>query len=81
MFQPFSCLLWIAALLCIILYASDPGAQGASSNLYLAIVLVAIILLTGYITFQQTSKSEALMDSFKNFLPQQCVVIREGQKR
>jgi len=70
MFQPFSILLWIAALLCVILYASDTHAQGASSNLYLAIVLVIIIVGTGYMTWSQTAKSDALMDSFKNFLPQ-----------
>ena len=50
--QPFSVLLWIAALLCFILYGVDPGAQGALSNVYLAIVLIFIILLTGTITFQ-----------------------------
>jgi hypothetical protein len=57
--RPLSCLLWIAALLSIILYAYS-GAQEASSNLYLAIVLVlvlmAIIVLTGYLAFQQTFK-------------------------
>jgi sodium/potassium-transporting ATPase subunit alpha len=52
MFQPFSCLLWIASLLCIILYASDPGATDSVQNLYLAIVLICIILITGYVTFK-----------------------------
>lgn len=81
MLQPFSILLWIAAALCIGLYCSDPSAQGASSNIYLATVLIFIVLLTGGITFQQGAKSEALMAGFKNFLPATSTVIREGQRR
>lgn len=37
--QPFSVLLWIAALLCFILYGVNPSAQGALSNVYLGIVV------------------------------------------
>lgn len=51
LFQPFSSLLWICAVLCFALYGSDPSAQGANSNVILACVLIGIILLTGGITF------------------------------
>jgi sodium/potassium-transporting ATPase subunit alpha len=61
--------LWIAALMCFILYGVNTSALGAKSNLWLAIILVGIILLTGTITFNQSAKSEALMEGFKNFLP------------
>jgi len=47
-------------------------------NVYLSIVLVIVIILTGSITFMQTSKSEALMDSFKNMIPSSCAVTRGG---
>lgn len=51
------------------------------SNVYLGLILILVVLITGFITYQQTAKSEALMESFKNFLPQSCTVIRGGVKR
>ena len=49
------------------------------SNLYLGGIIVFIILLTGLISFFQTLKSQALMDSFKDFVPPQTIVIRNGE--
>ena len=46
--------------------------------LYLGIVLIAVIILTGIFTYAQSSKSEALMAQFKNFIPQMAFVFREG---
>ncbi|KAL4501125.1 hypothetical protein ABPG73_013863 [Tetrahymena malaccensis] len=74
----FAIMLWVGAALCILVYILQPDDP---SNLYLGIVLILVIFLTGYITFQQTAKSEALMESFKNFLPQQCTVIRDGENK
>jgi sodium/potassium-transporting ATPase subunit alpha len=71
-------MLWIGGALCIMAYFLQPS-QGPS-NVYLAVVLFIVIILTGTITFMQTSKSEALMESFKNFLPPKCNVIRDGNK-
>ena len=70
--------MWIATIFSVGLYIYSPDDPGAMSNIVLAIVLVLIILVTGFITYQQTAKSQALMDSFKNMIPQQCIVIREG---
>ena len=74
----FAIMLWVGGGLCIMAYFLQPS-QGPS-NIYLSIVLFAVIILTGSITYMQTSKSEALMESFKNFLPPQCSVIRGGEK-
>lgn len=49
--------------------------------MYLGIILVFVVLLTGAITFQQTAKSEALMKKFKNFLPQTCTVVRQNNNK
>ncbi|KAL4447136.1 hypothetical protein ABPG74_013988 [Tetrahymena malaccensis] len=71
----FAIMLWIGGILCFITYAlnsSDP------SNLYLGIVIIIVISITAVITFQQNAKSEAIMDSFKNFIPQNSTVIRDG---
>lgn len=62
----FAIMLWVGSALCILTYVLQPDDP---SNMYLGIVLIGVILLTGYITFKQSAKSEALMDSFKNFLP------------
>ncbi|CAD8136306.1 unnamed protein product [Paramecium pentaurelia] len=80
MVQPFSILLWIASIMCFVLYGVNPDALGAKSNLWLAIILIAIILLTGSITYNQSAKADALMEGFKNFLPQRCIAIRGGEK-
>ncbi|KAL4479698.1 hypothetical protein ABPG73_017919 [Tetrahymena malaccensis] len=71
----FAIMLWLGGILCFITYAlnsSDP------SNLYLGIVIIIVISITAVITFQQNAKSEAIMDSFKNFIPQNSTVIRDG---
>ena len=72
----FSLMLWAGALLCIVAYALSPTD---ASNLYLGAILIFVVVLTGLITFQQQAKSEALMESFKNFLPQNTQVIRDGE--
>jgi sodium/potassium-transporting ATPase subunit alpha len=71
---PFSLLLWAGAILCFIAYAlaKDP------SNLYLGVIIVAIIFITGILTFYQTMKSQSIMDSFKDFIPPETIVIRNG---
>ncbi|KAL4441171.1 hypothetical protein ABPG74_002121 [Tetrahymena malaccensis] len=74
----FALMLWVSAGLCFLAYGLTPDDP---SNLYLAIVLLIVIFVTAFITFQQNAKSEALMKSFKNFLPQKCTVIRNGEPK
>jgi len=35
-------------------------------------------LFTGLITYSQNAKSDAIVDSFKNFIPPQTKVLRNG---
>jgi len=74
---PFSLLLWGGAALCYAAY----GIGKDPSNLYLGVIICVIILITGFISFWQTLKSQALMDSFKDFMPEQTIVIRNGQEK
>jgi sodium/potassium-transporting ATPase subunit alpha len=69
-------LLWIGGILCFVAYAISPEDP---SNLYLGIVLIIIVILTSLMTFYQNMKSEAIMNSFKDFIPPQTIVIREGK--
>lgn len=71
----FALMLWVSSGLCFFAYGITPDDI---SNLYLAVVLVIVIGVTGLITFQQNAKSEALMESFKSFLPQKCLAVRDG---
>ncbi|KAL4465995.1 hypothetical protein ABPG74_004232 [Tetrahymena malaccensis] len=74
----FAIMLWVAAIFCFVTYYLSPEDP---SNLYLGFVLIAVIFVTAQITYQQNKKSEALMESFKNFLPQKSTVIRDGQQQ
>ena len=39
-------------------------------QLYLGIVLTAVVLVTGIFSYYQEAKSSAIMESFKNMVPQ-----------
>ena len=60
----FSILLWIAAILSFIAYSLNPDDL---SNMWLAVVVVIIILLTGLFSYIQNEKSSDIIDSFKSF--------------
>ena len=47
--------------------------------MYCGIVLAAIVLISGFATFMQNYRSESIMESFKNFIPQVCKVLRNGK--
>ena len=70
-------MLWIGSILCIVTYIVQPN--GNAPNLYLAFVLMFVVILTGVITYMQGSKSEALMEGFKNMLPSVTKVLRDGK--
>ena len=71
----FAILMWAGSILCFIAYALAPTDP---SNLYLGIVIVAIVNISTFVEFSQNRKSKALMESFKNFIPPEITVIRDG---
>jgi len=82
LFGGFALLLWAGAFLCFFAYGiqSYTGEDPAPDNLYLGIVLAAVVIITGIFSYYQESKSSAIMESFKNMVPQYATIIREGQK-
>ena len=75
--------MWAGAVLCFVAYGLDTEDPSNVNNciiikLYLGIALGIVSILTGTITFFQNEKSEAIMDAFKNFIPPECSVIRDG---
>ncbi|KAI8425252.1 hypothetical protein MSG28_007045 [Choristoneura fumiferana] len=82
LFGGFALLLWIGAILCFIAYGIQASTveEPADDNLYLGIVLSAVVIVTGIFSYYQESKSSKIMESFKNMVPQFATVIREGEK-
>ncbi|KAM9277629.1 sodium/potassium-transporting ATPase subunit alpha-1 [Cariama cristata] len=82
LFGGFSLLLWIGAILCFLAYGiqSVLGEEPNNDNLYLGVVLSAVVIITGCFSYYQEAKSSKIMESFKNMVPQQALVVRNGEK-
>merc|ERR1711887_26984 len=82
MFSGFAMLLWVGAILCFFAYGIESASEEEPSNdnLYLGIVLSAVVTVTGIFSYYQESKSDKIMESFKNLVPQYALVRRGGDK-
>ncbi|KAM4794942.1 sodium/potassium-transporting ATPase subunit alpha-1-like [Rhinophrynus dorsalis] len=82
LFGGFSMLLWIGAILCFMAYIiqSATEEEPQKDNLYLGVVLSAVVVITGCFSYYQEAKSSKIMESFKSMVPQQALVIRNGEK-
>jgi len=82
LFGGFAMLLWLGAILCFIAYSIQATTmeQPPDDNLYLGIVLTAVVVITGIFSYYQESKSSKIMESFKNMVPQYALVFRAGEK-
>ncbi|KAF5273040.1 hypothetical protein FQR65_LT04782 [Abscondita terminalis] len=80
LFQGFSILLWIGALLCLgscgIQYISNEEID--FDNVILGSVLLFVVLLTSAFTYYQERKNSKIMDCFKQMIPQKAIVVRDG---
>ncbi|KAG7166256.1 Sodium/potassium-transporting ATPase subunit alpha-like, partial [Homarus americanus] len=72
LFGGFSLLLWIGAILCFIAYSIEAVSEEEpnNDNLYLGVVLTTVVIITGVFSYYQEAKSSAIMESFKNLVPQ-----------
>jgi len=82
LFSGFALLLWIGAILCFIAYIVQATnfEEPPDDNLYLGVVLSAVVTVTGIFSYYQESKSAKIMESFKNMVPQYALVRRNGEK-
>ncbi|KAG7315662.1 hypothetical protein KOW79_020528 [Hemibagrus wyckioides] len=82
LFGGFCTLLWIGAFLCFLAYTIQVSTESepVNDNLYLGIVLAAVVMVTGCFSYYQEAKSSKIMESFKKLVPQQALVIRAGEK-
>ncbi|XP_078100168.1 sodium/potassium-transporting ATPase subunit alpha-1-like [Sander vitreus] len=83
LFGGFSMLLWIGAILCFFAFTiqSITVDEMVNDNLYLGIVLTFVVVISACFSYYQDAKSSRIMDSFKNMVPQQALVIRDGEKK
>ena len=82
LFGGFSCLLWLGAVLCYLAYGIQASTleEPPDDNLYLGVVLTAVVVITGVFSYYQESKSSKIMESFANLVPQYALCLRDGEK-
>jgi sodium/potassium-transporting ATPase subunit alpha len=73
----FAILLWIGAALSIIGFLIDPARD--FSNLYIGLVLVFVIVVSGAFSYFQNRTSSNVMKKFQNFLPTFAFVLVDGK--
>lgn len=83
LFGGFAMLLWTGAFLCFLAYGITEATydDAPKDNLWLGVALAVVVILTGVFSYFQEAKSSRIMDSFKNMVPQQAVVMRGGDKK
>merc|ERR1711970_219368 len=83
LFSGFAMLLWLGAFLCFLAYGIQASAyeEPPDDNLYLGVVLSAVVTVTGIFSYYQESKSAKIMEGFKNLVPQYALVRRNGGEK
>lgn len=77
----FPLLLAAAGILCLVTYGVDEGTRlaGRHDNLYLGIVLIAVVVVSQTFSFLQEAKAEDIAASFEQLMALECIVIRNGE--
>merc|ERR1711963_508828 len=83
LFSGFAMLLWFGAILCFLAYSIQASAyeEPPDDNLYLGIVLAAVVTVTGIFSYYQEAKSAKIMEGFKNLVPQYALVRRNNGEK
>ncbi|KAM4015308.1 potassium-transporting ATPase alpha chain 2-like [Anomaloglossus baeobatrachus] len=78
----FSIVFWISSALCFLAYGLQAGQDPtvAKDNLWLAIILIAVVVMTALFAYYQEAKSTNIMAGFKNMVPQKALVLRDGKR-
>lgn len=76
--NPLLMLLFAAGILSVITYGLDTSQP---INLYLGIILFVIILLSSFMGYYQERATSSITSAFKNMMPADAIVLRDGQER
>uniref|UniRef100_A0A0K0EHT4 Sodium/potassium-transporting ATPase subunit alpha n=1 Tax=Strongyloides stercoralis TaxID=6248 RepID=A0A0K0EHT4_STRER len=82
LFGGFALLLWVGSFLCYLAFTVDylTIEHPNNDNLYLGIVLMTVVVITGCFQYYQENKSSKIMESFKSMVPTFALVYRNGEK-
>lgn len=80
-FGGFGSILFLGAILVFIAWKPLGKPNPAIANLALAIVLTAVWIIQAVFNGYQDFSSSRVMNSITGMLPEECVVVREGEKR
>ncbi|VDN06622.1 unnamed protein product [Thelazia callipaeda] len=84
LFGGFNFLLWLgsfASVTSFIIENVEQSGNVALDNLYMGIVLVVVVVITGLFSYYQEHKSSRIMESFAKLAPPTTMVIRDGVAR
>ena len=76
-------LLWLGcafSIIAFIINTTENPLTAPKDDLWLALVLCFVVVFTGFFQYYQENKSGKIMDSFNKMLPQQAIVVRNGNK-
>ena len=76
----FGPILWVAALLCFLAWRPF-GSPPDPTNLGLAVIIIAVIVLSSFFAFYQTQKSISIITAFSRILPSFAMVRRGGREQ
>lgn len=81
LFGGFGSILFIASILVFIAWQPLGQPNPAIANLALAIVLAIVWVVQAFFSFWQDFSSSRVMASISTMLPEQCIVLRDGQQK
>lgn len=55
--------------------------EAPNDHLWLSLVLIVLILVTGMFSYYQESKSTRIMESFQEMLPERAKILRDGERK
>jgi P-type E1-E2 ATPase len=70
----------VFSVIAFIINTTENPLTAPKDDLWLALVLCFVVVFTGFFQYYQENKSGKIMDSFNKMLPQQAIVVREGNK-
>ncbi|CAL6077721.1 Sodium/potassium-transporting_ATPase alpha chain [Hexamita inflata] len=76
----FSGILWVAIIICVVIYIIGVvnKISGQAYNIYLAVALLSLNILSGSLQAIQHSKSEKTIKSFHELIPSRCLILQNG---
>ncbi|GMT04244.1 hypothetical protein PENTCL1PPCAC_26418 [Pristionchus entomophagus] len=83
-FGGFNALLWMAGIMSFAGYIFeyvDQGPDATKDNLFMGVVFIVVVNVTGIFSFYMDRKSIILMDGFNNMIPPMAHVIRDGEEK